>query len=91
MYKRQFLFSCYTGYAPVDACNLTTANLIQDNNGEFWIKTDRAKTGIRANVPVLPPTQRIIDKYKDSEVGLIPKISNQKMNAYLKELSLIHI
>jgi len=85
--KNMFLFSCYTGYAPIDACNLTTANLIQDNNGEFWIKTDRAKTGIRANVPVLPPTQRIINKYKDSEVGLIPKISNQKMNAYLKEIA----
>jgi len=85
--KNMFLFSCYTGYAPVDACNLTSANLIQDNNGMFWIKTDRAKTGIRANVPVLPPTQRIIDKYKDSEAGLIPKISNQKMNAYLKEIA----
>ena len=85
--KNMFLFSCYTGYAPIDACNLTSSNLIQDSNGLFWIKTDRAKTGIRANVPVLPPTQKIIDKYKDSETGLIPKLSNQKMNAYLKEIA----
>ncbi|MES2545650.1 MAG: tyrosine-type recombinase/integrase [Bacteroidota bacterium] len=85
--KDMFLFSCYTGYAPVDACNLTIANLIQDNNGGYWIKTDRQKTGIRANVPVLPPIQKIIDKYKDSEAGLIPKLSNQKMNAYLKEIA----
>lgn len=85
--KNMFLFSCYTGYAPIDACNLTSSNIIQDANGQFWIKTDRIKTGIRANVPVLPPTQKIIDKYKDSETGLIPKLSNQKMNAYLKEIA----
>ena len=85
--KNIFLFSCYTGYAPIDACNLSSANLIQDSNGMFWIKTDRVKTGIRANVPVLPPTQKIIDIYRDSEVGLIPKLSNQKMNAYLKEIA----
>lgn len=82
-----FLFSCYTGYAPIDACNLTLSNLIQDSNGLFWIKTDRVKTGIRANVPVLPPAQKIINKYRDSETGLIPKLSNQKMNAYLKEIA----
>lgn len=85
--KNIFLFSCYTGYAPIDACSLKLSNLIQDNNGMFWIKTDRVKTGIRANVPVLPPTQKIIDKYRDSEIGLIPKLSNQKMNAYLKEIA----
>ncbi|UPT71027.1 MAG: site-specific integrase [Flavobacterium sp. JAD_PAG50586_2] len=85
--KNIFLFSCYTGYAPIDACNLKLSHLIQDNNGMFWIKTDRVKTGIRANVPVLPPTQKIIEKYRDSEVGLIPKLSNQKMNAYLKEIA----
>lgn len=85
--KNMFLFSCYTGYAPIDACNLTSSNLIQDSSDQYWIKTDRAKTGIRANVPVLPPTQKIIDKYKDSEAGLIPKLSNQKMNAYLKEIA----
>jgi site-specific recombinase XerD len=85
--KNIFLFSCYTGYAPIDASNLTEANLIQDNNGMYWIKTDRVKTGIKANVPVLPPTQKILDKYKDLQVGLIPKLSNQKMNAYLKEIA----
>ncbi len=26
------LFSCYTGYAPVDACNLTVSNIFQDSN-----------------------------------------------------------
>lgn len=82
-----FLFSCYTGYAPVDALNLTSSNIFQDNNNELWILTNRTKTEIRANVPLLPPAIKIINKYKNKQIGLIPKISNQKMNAYLKEIA----
>ncbi|MFV5703006.1 phage integrase SAM-like domain-containing protein [Flavobacterium sp. XS2P12] len=87
--KDVFLFSCYTGYAPVDAANLTSTNIYQDNNDNFWIMTNRAKTGIRANVPVLPPTLTIINKYKNLQIGLIPQLSNQKMNAYLKEIAAV--
>jgi site-specific recombinase XerD len=82
-----FLFSCYTGYAPVDAAKLTRENIFSANNGELWLMTTRTKTAIRANVPILPPAMRVIEKYKDSQDALIPKISNQKMNAYLKELA----
>jgi integrase len=85
--KDIFLFCCYTGYAPVDAIDLTFDNLFEDGNGNLWIMTSRAKTAIRANVPVLPPTLDIINKYKDQQDGLIPQISNQKMNAYLKEIA----
>jgi len=85
--KDIFLFSCYTGYAPVDALELTERNLSADSNGNLWIMTSRAKTAIRANVPVLPTVEKIISKYKNQQKGLIPKISNQKMNAYLKEIA----
>ena len=85
--KDIFLFSCYTGYAPIDACNLKSDNLIEDNIGNQWIKSERQKTGIRANVPMLPKTKKIIDKYNGLQVGLIPKLSNQKMNSYLKEIA----
>lgn len=85
--KDVFLFSCYTGYAPIDASNLTSTNIFQDSNDAFWIMTNRAKTAIRANVPILPPTMKIINKYKNLQIGLIPQISNQKMNAYLKEIA----
>ncbi|WP_264529264.1 site-specific integrase [Flavobacterium sp. N502540] len=85
--KDIFLFSCYTGYAPVDALELTERNLSEDSNGNLWIMTSRAKTAIRANVPVLPTVEKIISKYKKQQKGLIPKISNQKMNAYLKEIA----
>lgn len=85
--KDIFLFCCYTGYAPVDAIDLTPENLFEDNNGNLWIMTNRTKTSIKANVPVLPPVLNIIDKYKNKQKGLIPMISNQKMNAYLKEIA----
>jgi integrase len=85
--KDIFLFSCYTGYAPVDAAKLTTANIIKDSSNNCWIKANRQKTGTRANVPILPPVQRIIDKYQGMFDTLLPKLSNQKMNAYLKEIA----
>jgi integrase len=85
--KDIFLFSCYTGYAPIDACNLTLDNLIEDAEGNEWIKTDRQKTGTRANVPLLEPSKKIIEKYAGKSDRLIPKLSNQKMNCYLKEIA----
>nr|WP_315246566.1 phage integrase SAM-like domain-containing protein [uncultured Flavobacterium sp.] len=85
--KDVFLFSCYTGYAPVDAANLTSNNISSDGNDNLWIMTNRAKTAIKANVPILPPTLAIINKYRNMQIGLIPKLSNQKMNAYLKEIA----
>jgi hypothetical protein len=85
--KDIFLFSCYTGYAPVDAAKLTTANIIQDSSKNLWIQANRQKTGTKSNVPVLPPVMRIINKYQYSLTTLLPKLSNQKMNAYLKEIA----
>lgn len=87
-----FMFSCYTGYAFVDAQKLTPQHLVERNNGEMWIETSRTKTEITSNVPLLPQAKAIIDKYKNFETcivsdKLLPMKSNQKMNAYLKEIA----
>jgi site-specific recombinase XerD len=87
-----FLFSCYTGYAFVDALKLSTENIIVEKQEEMWIKTSRTKTEITANVPLLPQAIAIINKYKEHEGCLVnnrllPMKSNQKMNAYLKEIA----
>lgn len=87
-----FLFSCYTGYAFVDACKLTTENLVTGKDGQLWINTSRTKTEIAANVPLLPQALAIIEKYRDHTYceiknKLLPIKSNQKMNAYLKEIA----
>ncbi|MBD1385414.1 site-specific integrase [Mucilaginibacter rigui] len=87
-----FLFSCYTGYAFVDASKLTAANIVIGNDGEMWMRTNRTKTDIAANVPLLPRAIAIINKYKEHDECMIsgrilPMKSNQKMNAYLKEIA----
>ena len=87
-----FLFSCYTGYAFVDALKLAPENLVAGKDGEMWIKTNRTKTEIAAHVPLLPQAISIIEKYRGHEGCLIknkllPIKSNQKMNAYLKEIA----
>jgi integrase len=87
-----FLFSCYTSFSPVDVMNLTYDNYIQDEDGDYWIKTNRQKTKVKTSIPVLPSLQKILDKYKkDPECEefnrLIPNRSNSNMNAYLKEIA----
>lgn len=87
-----FIFSCYTGLAYIDSANLTPQNIAIGMDGEKWIYTFRQKTDSRTNIPILPPAMAIIDKYKEHPIckvknKLLPILSNQKMNAYLKEIA----
>ena len=85
-----FLFSCYTGLAYTDLKNLSVDHL---HDGVVrMIKIPRQKTGVDSTVPVLPKAQEIMDKYLEHPLRLrdgviIPVPSNQKTNAYLKELA----
>jgi hypothetical protein len=85
-----FVFCCFTGLAFVDVQQLTPNHLVKDNNGAMWIRKSRQKTGNMCNIPVLSVAQRLIEKYQDHpdcirKGVILPVISNQKMNAYLKE------
>jgi site-specific recombinase XerD len=87
-----FLFSCFTGLAYIDVKNLTKSHISIGIDGEKWIFTHRQKTESASKIPVLPVTQIIIDKYENhpqcnNENKLLPILSNQKMNAYLKEIA----
>jgi site-specific recombinase XerD len=87
-----FLFSCFTGLAYIDVKNLTKSHISFGIDGEKWIFTHRQKTESASKIPILPVTQMIIDKYEkhpqcNNEDKLLPILSNQKMNAYLKELA----
>ena len=89
-----FLFSCFTGLAYIDVHNLTKSNIIVGIDGEKWISTHRQKTESASKIPILPVTQMIIDKYDNhpqstNDDRLLPILSNQKMNAYLKEIAAI--
>ena len=87
-----FLFSCFTGLAYIDVKNLTKSHISFGIDGEKWIFTHRQKTESASKIPILPVTQMIIEKYENhpqcnNEYKLLPILSNQKMNAYLKEIA----
>jgi site-specific recombinase XerD len=87
-----FLFSCFTGLAYIDVKNLTKSHISLGIDGEKWIFTHRQKTESASKIPILPITQMIIDKYEEhpecnNQNKLLPILSNQKMNAYLKEIA----
>ncbi|MFN7676643.1 site-specific integrase [Flavobacterium sp.] len=89
-----FLFSCFTGLAYIDVKNLTKSHISIGIDGDKWIFTHRQKTESASKIPILPVTQMIIDKYADhpqaiNEEKLLPILSNQKMNAYLKEIAAV--
>lgn len=83
-----FAFCCFTGVAYIDVANLTIDNIIEGENGEKWIRLYRQKSSVQANIPLLEIPQIILNKYNGLENGkLLPMHSNQKMNAYLKEIA----
>ncbi len=87
-----FLFSCFTGLAYIDTQKLTRQNISIGLDGNKWIFTKRQKTKTTSNIPLLPEAEKIIEMYKNHPAclnsgKLLPVLSNQKMNAYLKEIA----
>jgi site-specific recombinase XerD len=89
--KDIFIFSCYTGLAYVDVKGLKKDHIAIGIDGEKWIFKNRQKTDTKSKIPVLPIAQEIIEKYSNhpkclNEDSILPILTNQKMNAYLKEV-----
>ena len=89
--KDIFIFSCYTGLAYVDVKGLKKDHIAIGIDGEKWIFKNRQKTDTKSKIPMLPIAQEIIQKYANhpkclNEDSVLPILTNQKMNAYLKEL-----
>uniref|UniRef100_UPI001E45F457 site-specific integrase n=1 Tax=Dyadobacter tibetensis TaxID=1211851 RepID=UPI001E45F457 len=87
-----FLFCCYTGLAYIDIKMLRRAQIAIGIDGEQWIFTNRQKTEAPTRVPLLPKAIEIMKKYENhpkccSDGSVLPVLSNQKMNSYLKEIA----
>lgn len=87
-----FVFSCYTGLSYIDVANLKHENIVLGEDDELWISTERNKTMLPVKVPLLPNAAFILEKYANdprAEVKniLLPILSNQKLNSYLKEIA----
>jgi len=89
--KDIFIFSVYTGLRFEDAQCLTIENLNNYKEKPF-IRFIQQKTNRAIEIPLLRPANEIINKYKNSDERkvlnkILPKISNQKVNMYLKIIS----
>lgn len=86
--KDMFVFCCYTGLAYFEMNNLSRQHIINGFDGNEWIKMQRKKTDFTISVPLLPRAKEILLKYDTlSSKKLLPSISNQKFNSYLKEIA----
>ncbi|QXV66092.1 site-specific integrase [Mucilaginibacter sp. 21P] len=84
-----FIFSCYTGLAFNEAALLEDKHIIADDNGNLWIEMIRQKTQRPIAVLLLPKALAVLKKYGYPNITgtLLPTISNQKMNSYIKEVA----
>ncbi len=89
-----FVFSCYTGLAYIDIYTLRREHLEYNAaNGQYFIRKNREKTGVESIIPLFKPARDILDKYtpewikSPAETALLPVISNQRYNAYLKQVA----
>lgn len=90
--KDIFLFSCFTGLAYSDVKKMSQENVATGIDGEKWLFINRTKTDTASRVPLLPTALAVLDKYKEhaqcrNQKRLLPVLSNQKMNAYLKDIA----
>lgn len=81
-----FVFCCYTGLAYAEMRALKSEHIKIGFDKGQWISMYRKKTGRSINIPLLPTAKMVLDKYSESEF-LLPIISNQKFNSYLKEIA----
>jgi site-specific recombinase XerD len=87
-----FLFCCYTGLAYADVKKLKRSEIANGIDGEKWILTTREKTDTPSRIPLLPKAMQLLNKYENhpkciNEDRLLPVLSNQKMNDYLKQIA----
>ena len=80
-----FLFQCFTGLRYSDVFNLCRSDIKGDH-----IEVTTVKTSDSLIIELNNHSKAILDKYKDvafEDDKVLPVITNQKMNDYLKELA----
>lgn len=90
--KDIFIFCCFTGLAYADVKKLTKENIFIGMDKNRWLHVNRTKTNVPSKIPLLPIALSIIEKYQEHPEcvkykKLLPVPSNQKYNAYLKEIA----
>jgi site-specific recombinase XerD len=87
-----FVFSVYTGLRFEDSQQLTMDRFIKEKKGKYSLLIKQDKTNEPLAIPVLDPAMKVVNKYSDLPERkifnkVLPKISNQKLNSYLKVIA----
>lgn len=88
--RKLFLFSVYSGLRFSDANQLKKENVTLESDNNYWMSLIQIKTGEFIYRPLFKRAVDLLkqfeEKYPDSEF-VIPRITNQKVNAYLKVIA----
>ena len=77
-----FIVGCWTGLRFSDFTTIRPENIKED-----YLEIKTFKTGEKVIIPIHPLVKQVMEKYKGKYPNsLPPAISNQKMNAYLKDI-----
>ncbi len=89
--RDMFVFACYTGLSYIDVKQLTQENLVFGIDGKQWLSLRREKSEQPVKVPLLGKALMILEKYQEYKITdkLLPVYSNQKINAYIREVAKI--
>ena len=80
--KALFLFQAATGLSYVDLALLEPKDFKSNEDGIQYLRKNRKKTGVEFFIVLLPEALAIAKKYDYK----LPLLSNEKYNAYLKEI-----
>lgn len=84
--RDMFVFCCYTGLPYQEMASLEAKHILKKFDDKLWIDMFRQKTKKQFSLPLLPKAIEILNKYKNDK-ELLPIISNQKFNSYIKEVA----
>ena len=88
--KNIYLFSVYTGLAYHEAQALQPKHIVKGFDGRNWIYLVRQKTDREIAVPLQPQAELLImrfERFCKVNEYVQPRISNQKVNSYLREIA----
>jgi len=88
--RNLFLFSVYSGLRFSDASQLKRENVTLESDNNYWMAITQKKTKEPFYRPLFKKAVTLMkqfeEEYPDSEY-VIPRITNQKVNAYLKVIA----
>lgn len=88
--RKLFLFSVYSGLRFSDASQLKRDDVNLESDGNYWMTITQQKTKAPLYRPLFRKAVKLMqefeEEYPDSEF-VIPRITNQKVNAYLKVIA----